>query len=313
MEMAKQPGRARTARADKAQFPWTSSSEWQSLYFHAKDGLKLHVRHIGARGAMLPPLVCLPGLSRNVDDFDAVGRAVAAAGDRWVVALDSRGRGGSEYDPNWRNYDLKVELDDLLGMLVALGIESAVFLGTSRGGLLTALTEIARPSLLRGAILNDIGPVIEARGLARIRSYVGKLPTPRDFAGATTLLKQVFGTHFTDLSPDAWERYARRTWKTEGARLVPRYDNNLMRPLAELDLEKPMPDLWPQFEPLSRVPLMVIRGELSDILSRQTAEEMVRRHPGARLHEVPYQGHAPLLEDAETLDSITSFLRNGRA
>ncbi len=278
----------------------------------ARDGLRLHIRHIGARAGSALPVICLPGLSRNVDDFDIIGRALAEPGDRWVVALDSRGRGGSEYDPDWRNYDLQVELDDLQQVLVALGIEAAIFLGTSRGGLLSALMGIVRPEVIRGVILNDIGPVIEARGLARIRGYVGKLPSPRTFDEGATVLRQVFGTHFTDMQPEAWDRYARRTWReadpARNGKLVPRYDTNLMRPLAELDLEKPMPDLWPQFETLYHAPMLVIRGELSDILGRKTAEEMVKRHPNARLHEVAYQGHAPLLEDGETIGAVKAFL-----
>lgn len=281
---------------------------WQSLFVTARDGLRLHVALCGNRDATKPPLVCLPGLSRNTEDFDHVGRAIAAKGDRWVVALDSRGRGASEYDSNWRNYDLTVELDDLHQVLPALGIDRAVFLGTSRGGLLTALTSITKPALIAGAILNDIGPVIEGRGLARIRGYVGKLPAPRDFVEAVGILKQIFGTHFTDMPDGAWERFARRTWKEGSGKLVPRYDVNLMRPLAELDFEKPMPDLTAQFAPLSIAPMMVIRGELSDILSQSTAEAMVARHPRARLHVVPYQGHAPLLEDAQTIHAIEDFL-----
>lgn len=285
-----------------------ASLEWQSLFITARDGLKLHVRHIGPRAGSDLPVICLPGLSRNVDDFETIGRAIAEAGNRWVVALDSRGRGGSGYDPNWRNYDLQVELDDLQQVIVALGIEEAIFFGTSRGGLLTALMSLVRPAVIRGAILNDIGPVIEARGLARIRGYVGKLPQPRTLDEGAATLRAVFGTHFTDMPEGAWERYARRTWREENGRLTPRYDQNLMRPLADLDLEKPMPDLWPQFAPLACAPMMVIRGELSDILSQKTAEEMVARHPNARLHQVPYQGHAPILEDEPTIEAVKAFL-----
>lgn len=283
--------------------------EWQSRHILARDGLKLHLREIGNRAGSALPVICLPGLSRNADDFEVIGRALAESGDRWVVALDSRGRGGSEYDPDWRRYDLQVELDDLFAVIDALGLSRAIFFGTSRGGLLTALTGIARPDVLAGAILNDIGPIIEGRGLARIRGYVGKLPRPKTIAEGVTVLKQVFGTHFTDMPPDAWERFARRTWTESPSGLVPRYDPNLMRPLAELDLEKPLPSLWPQFETLSVVPMMVVRGELSDILSAETAREMVTRHPRARLHEVPYQGHAPILEDAPTIEAVRAFVQ----
>ncbi|MFN3483261.1 MAG: alpha/beta fold hydrolase, partial [Rhabdaerophilum calidifontis] len=227
---------------------------------------------------------------------------------RLVRPLATRGRGASEYDPDWRNYDLKVELDDLQQVLVAFGIERAIFLGTSRGGLLTMLMGIARPEMIAGAVLNDIGAVIEPRGLARIRSYVGKMPAPRDFPEAMLILRQLFGTHFTDTDEAAWLRFAERTWREESGRLIPRYDVNLMRTLADLDLERPIPPLWPQFATLAHARLLVIRGELSDILARRTAEEMVARHPDARLHEVPYQGHAPLLEDAPTIAAIRDFV-----
>ncbi|MCA1953150.1 MAG: alpha/beta hydrolase [Hyphomicrobiales bacterium] len=281
---------------------------WNSRFVTARDGLRLHVATLGAAASARLPVVCLPGLTRCGADFDMIGRALAETGNRFVMALDSRGRGASEYDPDWRNYDLKVELDDLQQVLVAFGIERAIFLGTSRGGLLTMLMGIARPEMIAGAVLNDIGAVIEPRGLARIRSYVGKMPAPRDFPEAMLILRQLFGTHFTDTDEAAWLRFAERTWREESGRLIPRYDVNLMRTLADLDLERPIPPLWPQFATLAHARLLVIRGELSDILARRTAEEMVARHPDARLHEVPYQGHAPLLEDAPTIAAIRDFV-----
>lgn len=297
------------AKSNAALHLVTALPDWSSQFVTARDGLRLHVAMIGARASAAIPVICLPGLTRNVEDFDAIGRALAAAGNRWIVALDSRGRGASDYDPNWRNYDLAVELDDLQQVIIALGIDRAIFLGTSRGGLLTMLMGIARPEVIAGAVLNDIGAIIEARGLARIRSYVGKLPQPRDFGEAALVLRQVFGTHFTNHDDAHWDRYAHRTWREENGRLVPRYDVNLMRTLADLDFETPMPELWPQFDTLAHAPLMIIRGELSDILGRKTAEAMAMRHPRARLIEVPYEGHAPLLEDEATITAIRDFVQ----
>ncbi|WP_284178748.1 alpha/beta hydrolase [Rhabdaerophilum sp. SD176] len=302
--MPRRPGKAAASHLQLVD----TLSEWRSHHVLARDGLRLHLREIGNRAGGDLPVICLPGLSRNADDFEVIGRALAETGDRWVIALDSRGRGGSEYDPDWRRYDLQVELDDLFNVIDALGIGRAIFFGTSRGGLLTALTAITRPAVIAASILNDIGPIIEGRGLARIRGYVGKLPRPKSFDEATQVLRQVFGTHFTDMAPEAWARFARRTWKEGPKGLEPRYDPNLMRPLAELDLEKPLPVLWTQFETLAVAPMMVIRGELSDILGEQTAREMVARHPDARLHEVPYQGHAPILEDAPTIEAVRAFV-----
>ncbi len=307
--MQSEPGKTKADNRGKAHLQLVQADlDWTSTFVTARDGLRLHVRTIGSPAAPGIPLLCLPGLSRNVDDFEMIGRAVAATGERQVIALDSRGRGRSEYDPDWRNYDLKVELDDLHQVLIALGVAKAVFFGTSRGGLLTAMTGIVKPETIHAVILNDIGPVIEARGMARIRSYVGKLPQPKDFTEGANLLRRVFGTHFTNHSDDAWMRYALRSWKEESGRLVARYDADLMRPLADINLEQPMPDLSAPFATLDPFPLLVIRGELSDILSEETAEGMVARHPNARLHVVPYEGHAPLLEDEPTIGAVKAFL-----
>lgn len=282
--------------------------EWVSRFLPARDGLRLHLREIVARDAAKAPVLCLPGLTRNGEDFEVIGAHIATATGRRVLALDSRGRGDSDYDPDWKHYDLSVELEDMLGVLSALGIEGAVFFGTSRGGLLAMLTGIARPEALRGVILNDIGPVIEARGLARIRGYVGKIPVPHDWPGAARLLRDLFGTQFTNLSPEQWERWARRSWREENGVLTGRYDVNIMRTLAQLDLEQPMPDLWPVFETIKHVPLMVLRGQLSELLAPTTAQRMVAEHPAARLLEVAYEGHAPLLEDAPTIQAVTAFI-----
>ena len=286
---------------------------WSSRFFSAPDGLRLHVAETGPTISSLLPVLCLPGLTRNAMDFEIIGNRLAATG-RHVLAMDYRGRGLSGHDPDWKRYDLMVELDDLLAMLTAFGLSRAIFLGTSRGGLLTMLTAIARPMALAGAMLNDIGAVIEAQGLARIRGYVGKLPQPKRHAEGVQALRQVFGQHFPTESEESWLRFAQRVWKDEGGRLTPRYDTALMRTLTDLDLEKPIPALWPQFDALKPVPLLVIRGEHSDLFSQETAEAMVSRHgegefaQPADLHVTAQQGHAPLLEDEPTIQAILDFV-----
>ena len=286
---------------------------WSSRFFSAPDGLRLHVAETGPTISSLLPVLCLPGLTRNAMDFEIIGNRLAATG-RHVLAMDYRGRGLSGHDPDWKRYDLMVELDDLLAMLTAFGLSRAIFLGTSRGGLLTMLTAIARPVALAGAMLNDIGAVIEAQGLARIRGYVGKLPQPQSHAEGVQALRQVFGQHFPAESEESWLRFAQRVWKDEGGRLTPRYDTALMRTLTDLDLEKPIPALWPQFDALKPVPLLVIRGEHSDLFSQETAEAMVSRHgegefaQPADLHVTAQQGHAPLLEDEPTIQAILDFV-----
>ncbi len=265
------------------------------------------MRDYGPRGGTALPIVCLPGLARTAGDFDALAQALCAS--RRVVALDYRGRGLSERDKNWKNYDLMVENADILNVLTAAGIDAAIFIGTSRGGLHIMVTAATRPSLLRGAVLNDIGPVIEPKGLMRIRGYVGTLPQPSSWADAVDLLKTTASAQFTALEDADWEAYARLTFEQRRGRFVPQYDPLLRKGLEALDLETPLPDLWAQFEGLREIPLLVIRGENSDLLAPATLEEMLRRHPGAQSHVVPGQGHAPLLRDAATIARIATFVR----
>ena len=200
-----------------------------SLFVTAQDGLRLHVRAYGPRSVCGLPVVCLPGLARTAADFDTL--AVALATDRErprrVFALDYRGRGKSDYDRRPANYNLNVELADVLSVLTALGIARAAFIGTSRGGILSMLLASARPTAIAGCVLNDIGPVIEAKGLMRIKSYVGRLPRPASFHEAADILRRLFGSQFPRWDDDDWVAFARRTFKEAGRRIVPDYDVRL--------------------------------------------------------------------------------------
>jgi pimeloyl-ACP methyl ester carboxylesterase len=280
----------------------------QSLYITAPDGLQLHVLTFGRPA--LAPVVCLPGLTRSSADFVALAQALATDPDdpRYVLALDYRGRGRSEYDRNAANYTLAVELADLLAVLTALNVAPAVFVGTSRGGILTMLLATVRPCAIAGAVLNDIGPVIEMKGLARIKSYVGKLPQPRTLEDGVDLLRQVFGSQFTDLTADQWKAFADRTFKVENGTVSTRYDPALANVLNDLDLERPAPTLWKEFDALASVPLMVVRGANSDLLSEQTLVAMRARRPDLEELAIPGQGHAPLLEDRAVTARIGAFV-----
>ncbi len=290
----------------------------KSIFVSADDGLKLHVKDwrapVGGQGEEALPLVCLPGLARTAADFDVLAEAVCAGrgcNPRRVVAMDYRGRGLSDFDRNWRNYDVVVENRDILTALAAVGISEAIFLGTSRGGLhLMALAAI-RPGVMRRVILNDIGPVIEAKGLARIRGYVGKLPTPSSWDDAVDLCKHVMGSHFSGLGDDDWLAYAQLTFREDNGKFVARYDTRLMKVLAALDLNVPLPQLWPQFKGLRHLPMLVLRGENSDLLSEATLDQMRKSHAGCQTHVVAGQGHAPLLLDAPTIARVAEFIAAG--
>jgi len=285
----------------------------ESRFVSAPDALSLHVRcYEPARpGTPHLPVLCLPGLTRNEADFEPL--ALHLSGDaerpRRVFALDSRGRGRSDYDPDWRNYNPVVELGDVIAVMNTLALERAVFVGTSRGGILTMLLAAAQPNLIAGAVLNDIGPVIEPEGLMRIKGYVGKMQQPADLAEGAVILRGLFGAQFPSLGEADWMAWADRSWKHGPGGPVARYDPALAETLKDLTPDQPIPDLWAQFDRLPPVPLMTVRGGLSDILSEDTADAMQARRPDMEIVEIPDQGHAPLLAEAKTMSRISDFMR----
>jgi pimeloyl-ACP methyl ester carboxylesterase len=281
-----------------------------SKFVSAPDGLMLHVREYGPRNSPLLPVVCLPGLSRTGADFEVLAAALSSDANkpRRALTLDYRGRGLSDYDRDPANYALSVELADLLAVLIARDAVPAIFIGTSRGGILTMLLAAARPTAIAGAVLNDIGPVIETKGLMRIKGYVGKMPQPRTFEEAAEILRRLFDAQFPKLTDAHWMTAAKRAWREDEAGLVPTYDVRLKKTLEGFDAERPMPTLWAQFDGLAQVPAMVIRGANSDILSPQTVSAMQVRRRDMDVIEVPDQGHTPLLIEPEIIDQIARFI-----
>ena len=289
--------------------PTVGERDGRSIFVSAPDGLRLHVREYGQAVAPTLAVVCLPGLARTTADFAALAPSLAnAKPQRRVIAIDSRGRGLSEYDSNAKHYNLAVESADVLAVLVALEIKQAVFIGSSRGGILTMVLAAAHSEMIAGAVLHDIGPVIETEGVSRIKSYVGKLPQPRSLEEGAEILRGLFVVQFPKLTAAQWLGAAQRTWKADSGRLVLTYDPALAETLADFDVEHPLPRLWKEFDALARVPVFVIRGARSDILSAATLDAMRPRHPGLESIEVPDQGHVPLLEGAELIGRIIAFV-----
>jgi pimeloyl-ACP methyl ester carboxylesterase len=282
----------------------------EHYFVSAPDGLRLHARAYGPRHAKLGPVVCLPGLARTTADFDALAAALVGRADRtrFVLAVDYRGRGGSDYDPNPANYSIATELADLIAVLTALEVEPAVFVGTSRGGILAMLLATVRPAALAGVVLNDIGPVIETKGLLRIKSYVGRLPQPKSFEDGGELLRRLFGAQFPKLSQDQWISFAKRTFEQKDGSLKVRYDPKLATLLKGVNMTRSQPTLWKEFDALASVPIMVVRGTNSDILSAETVETMRQRRPDLVTLDVADQGHAPLLVETDVISEISAFM-----
>jgi pimeloyl-ACP methyl ester carboxylesterase len=288
----------------------TSGGAFEDIYYTARDGLRLHGRRYPAAegGTRARPVLCLAGLTRNGRDFHDLALALSqhASAPRTVYTLDYRGRGLSEFDTDWRNYSIPTEMLDVADFITLTGLAGAALIGTSRGGLITMLLAAAQPTAIGAVVLNDIGPVIEHEGLARISGYVGRVPLPISWADAARMMRELNRRHFPDISDAVWEEMARQWYNERNGRPAPGYDAALGNALSVLD--GPLPALWPQFEALKRVPLMVVRGEHSDILTAETVDEMRRRHPAMAAITVAGQGHAPLLKDTTSIEAIRHFL-----
>lgn len=280
----------------------------ESRFLIVEDGLRLHYADyapIGGGGAI--PIVCLSGLTRSALDFHALAQTLAERGRR-VLALDYRGRGLSEWDKDWKRYSLEVEEADILATLSAAGVEKAVFVGTSRGGIHVMRLAAHAPRILRAAVINDIGPVVDPIGLRRIKDYIGRQPGSATMAVALAALKLVAGPRFTSLSQEEWEEWARSTFIEKNGRLELRYDPALSHTLDEVG-----PDSGPllfeeEWKAMAAIPTLVIRGGNSDLLSPETFAAMGEGHPLLERLTVPGQGHAPLLLDAPTIAAIVDFI-----
>lgn len=272
------------------------------------DGLTLHVRIHGDDNPGIP-VVCLPGLTRNVLDFEDLARLLAAAPfNRRVISISSRGRGLSDRDPKPDRYTIPVEAGDVITVLDKLGIETAAFIGTSRGGLILhvlAMTHLARIERL---VLNDIGPVLETEGLKQIQGYLGSRRLASSFDDAAELLRATHGAEFPALGDRDWAGMARALYRDIDGKLTGDFDPAIAEQFRAADLSRPLPDLWPQFALFSDRPVMVVRGAHSRLLSRDTVEEMARIHPGCEAVVANGQGHAPLLHLDGLADEIGRFL-----
>jgi pimeloyl-ACP methyl ester carboxylesterase len=285
-----------------------ATDQGKSLFITAHDGLRIHVREYGSRSAPGLPVVCLPGLARTAADFDELAPLLAAGPpERHIVAMDLRGRGHSDHDTDHANYNCTVELADIVGVLIALGVGPAMFVGSSRGGVLTMMLATVHPTAIAGVVLHDVGPVTEAKGIARLRGYLGKLPHPRTYEEGAEILRRLLSAQFPNLTAEQWLAGAKRTWHLKSGTLKPVYDIGIAQALSGIDIELPIPTLWHEFDALAGVPLLVIRGANSDILSATTVEAMRARRTSMEMIEVVDQGHAPLLEGA-LVRQIASFV-----
>ena len=280
-------------------------AQWQDRYWNSSDGLRLHYRDY-AGPADQPPILCLPGLTRNARDFEPVADRVAG---QWrVIAVEFRGRGQSQYDPEPANYAPKTYAKDVLKLLDQLGIADAVFFGTSLGGLVTMLLAASDPERIAGALINDIGPVVEPVAIERLRKYVGKGGRWSNWGEAGEAAASINRLAFPHYTSSDWEEFARRSCseRADGS-IQPDYDMAIGEAFAS-NSGAPDFDPWPLLDGLADKPVLVVRGELSDLLSTQTAARMIEMLPKAELVTIPGVGHAPMLDEPEAIAGIDRLL-----
>lgn len=284
------------------------TAETDVRFFRSRDGLSLAYRRFGPPEDLRPAILCLPGLARNSRDFLAPAARLAAQG-RIVLCPDWRGRGHSDRDPRPERYSPQSYVDDLSQLLALEGVERFLAIGTSMGGLIACALGVVKPAGLAGVLLNDIGPELPQGGLARIRSYIGRDWPQPDWPSAVACLKAMLPT--LGLQSEAeWQSLAEASFRSgpDGLLHVD-WDPRIADALAGADA---LPDLWALFRSLRDIPVTVVRGGQSDILSADLAARMEREHPGLRSVVIPWAGHTPTLSEPACQEAINELCAASR-
>lgn len=284
-----------------------SDRDWADHYWWSGDGVRLHARiYAGPDGSeRAPPILCMPGLARNVRDFEALAPHLAKR--RKVIVVEFRGRGESAYAKDPMTYVPLTYVQDVVALLDDLGIDRFAAIGTSLGGLVAMLLAATLPGRLAGVVLNDVGPELEKAGLERIRDYIGAGGSQPTWIHAARAFAELNGAIYPDYGIHDWLRLTKRTHRlTPEGRIVTDYDKQIAAPLRVPGGEAGV-DLWPAYRSLGAMPVLILRGERSDILARPAAERMAAELPHAHLVEVPGVGHAPTLDEPEAIAAIDAW------
>ncbi len=293
-------------------------SAYTDRSWRSADGLSLHYREYPGSGgdAARPVVLCLPGLTRNARDFaDLAEHLASPVGGGWrVLCAEMRGRGSSAWAADPATYTPAQYVGDVLALIEHAGLARFVAVGTSLGGLMTMALAMICPERLVGAVLNDIGPVLEAAGLAKISGYVGRDPVFAGWDAAAAALATTFAPAFPRWGPADWLAMARRGMDERADGTIRfAYDPRIAEQLAAraatgAGAGAGVPDLWPGFAAVGQVPTLLLRGALSDLLSAETFAAMQARLPDAETVTIADVGHAPTLAEPEALAAIDRLL-----
>lgn len=280
-------------------------ADWSDGYWSSSDGLRLHYRDYAGNSSR-PPIICIPGLTRNARDFEGVAERLA--GEWRLICVELRGRGESAHARDPATYVPTFYAEDMEALIGQLGLDIFILFGTSLGGIVAMMLAMRGKDRLAGALLNDVGPVIDERGLARIRSYVGRSQSWPTWIHAARFFQDSQRNIYPGWKLGQWLIFAKRLCRLNAnGRIVLDYDPRIAEPFRAPAAETGV-DLWPAFRALSGMPSLVVNGALSDLLTPDTIALMKAENPLLESVTIPQAGHAPTLDEPEAQEAINALL-----
>lgn len=283
------------------------ANAYQDCTWTSADGLSLYYRdYAGPADYDGPPVLCMHGLTRNSRDFADLAEHIAKT--RRVIVPEMRGRGNSDYAPDSSTYNPQQYVEDVEALLSEHSIKRFIAVGTSMGGLMTMLLAASKPGRIDAVVMNDIGPELNLAGVERIAGYVGQGRSYPTWLHAARSISEVHSSAFPDYDLDQWLEMAKRTLVvSQNGRISYDYDMAIAEPFKQPGGAAPA-NLWLAYEALRNVPMVLLRGELSDLLTPETVKQMKARNPAMTVVTVPRVGHAPTLDEPEARDAIDALL-----
>lgn len=280
---------------------------YSDIWYESADGLQLYARdYAGPEDSTLLPVLCMHGLTRNSADFAWLAAHLAKT--RRVVSVDQRGRGRSAYDPEPANYTPVTYVGDMLALLDRLALPKVLLIGTSLGGLMAMIMANMQPERFVGIVINDIGPDLDPVGLDRIKSYVGKRREIRNWDDAVAQTREINGGAFPNYGDAEWLRFTRGLYREVDGIPQLAHDSAIAQPMLADESNAVPPDLWPLFSAMAAIPMLLVRGELSDLLAMDCVAKMQEIAPTLHVAHIPDRGHAPMLDEPIAVSAIDAFL-----
>ncbi len=284
-----------------------ATRDYLDYYYRSADGLTLYARdYPGPEDSKLLPVLCMHGLTRNSADFAWIASRLAKT--RRVISVDQRGRGLSDYDPVAMNYTPATYVGDMFKLLDELGVHRMLVIGTSMGGLMAMIMANMQAQRFAGIVLNDIGPELDPAGLERIKNYVGKRREIRNWDDAVAQTREINEVAFPRYTDEEWLRFAKGLYFEKNGVPVIAHDAAIAEAMQDSDSNAVPPDLWPLFHGMAAIPMLVVRGELSDLLAMDCIEKMQSISPTLKVAQIPDRGHAPMLDEPVAIEAVEAFI-----